>query len=90
MPMPPGPVRVTNRTSGDSSNADSSAMSSSRPINEVDGVGSERRGDRVSVTTGAAEGAAVEGAAVANRSLRSSARSSRTSRPSSRVVLNDR
>ena len=35
-------------------------MSCSRPINEVDGAGSERRGDRVSVTTGAAEGAAAE------------------------------
>ena len=87
--MPPGPVSVTNRTSGDSSSADNSAMSSSRPINEVDGVGSERRVDRVSVTTGAAEGAAAEPAA-AKRSLRSSARSSRTSRPSSRAVLNDR
>ena len=80
---PTRPVSVTNRTSADVSSDDSSAMSSSRPTNEVDGVGNERRGGRSSVVAGAAERAA--GAAVTNRSLSSSARSSPTSRPSSRA-----
>ena len=83
--MPPGPVSVTNRTSGDSSSDDSSTMSSSRPSNEVDGVGNERRGSGISVATGAAAGEA-DATGVANRSLSNSAKSSRTSRLSSRVL----
>ena len=85
LPIPPGPVSVTSRTSGDSSSDDSSATSASRPISEVDGVGSDWRGGGVAVAAGDDRGsAATAEVGVANRSLRSSARSSRTRRPSSR------
>ena len=87
LPIPPGPVSVTNRTSGDPSKDVSSAMSPSRPSNEVDGVG-HRCAARESVAGGAA-GAAAE-AGDANRSLSSSAKSSPTSRPSSRGLRKDR
>ena len=60
-------------------------MSCSRPINDVDATGSERGPRRSPFDAGGAEPSARLFAA-ANRSLRSRARSSRTSRPSSRGV----
>ena len=42
LPMPPGPVRVTSRTPGVSSSSETSSMSRSRPINDVEVTGSER------------------------------------------------
>ena len=64
-------------------------MSCSRPINDVDVTGSERGPRRSLLDAGDAERSARLSAA-ANRSLRSRARSSRTSRPSSRGVPNVR
>ena len=49
LPTPPGPVRVTNRTSGDSSSLVTSAMSCWRPINDVDETGRERRSRRTAL-----------------------------------------
>ena len=60
-----------------------SAMSCSRPTNDVEVTGSEREARSV-LDDRDAEGRLVR-LALANRSLSSRARSSRTSRPSSRV-----
>src|SRR3954447_9994004 len=46
LPTPPGPVRVTRRTTGSRNRATISARSPSRPISGVSGVGSERVGAR--------------------------------------------
>ena len=89
LPMPPGPVRVTNRTSG--------VCEQFRDLGDVVLASDQRRrrhrqGARappVGVATRATPNGR-RGAGVVNRSLRSRARSSRTSRPSSRGLRNDR
>ena len=64
-------------------------MSCWRPINDVDVTGRERRPRRATFGAGNADRSASR-AVVVNRSLRSRARSSRTNRPSSRGLRNDR
>ena len=77
---PPSPVSATSLTSGRSSSPATSSMACSRPTSEVVPTGSRREPG--------VDGAADAGERVANRSLSSAARSSRTSRPSSAGVLN--
>jgi hypothetical protein len=76
LPTPPGPVSVTSRTSGLVTSAATSPMASSRPTSDVEPTGSER-GPRT--LPGAARAAEL----TVNRSLSNTARSLRTSRPSS-------
>jgi hypothetical protein len=78
LPIPPSPVRVTNRTPGLPAKSATSAMAASRPTSEVASSGSGRGPCRLGDAA-----AAAGGRAAANRSLSSIARSSRTSRPSS-------
>ena len=80
LPTPPGPVSVTSRTPGRSTSPATSSMARSRPSSDVVLTGSGR-GPRPP-----ARGAAAGPPAAENRSLSSTARSSRTSRPSSAGV----
>jgi hypothetical protein len=85
LPIPPGPVRVTSRTSGQATRPATSSMAPSRPTSEVVARGSRRRPRPPGVPDGAGgdPGSAASVPAAAKRSLSSAARSSPTSRPSS-------
>ena len=85
LPTPPGPVSVTSRTSGRPSSPATSSMARSRPSSDVVLTGSRARA-RGPPGGGGACGRPL---AAANRSLSSTARSSRTSRPSSAGVRKD-
>ena len=74
LPMPPGPATVTNRTPGVSSRRETSSTSRSRPISDVGMLGNER-GIRRSLPAVEVANESVPLSLVANRSLRSSARS---------------
>jgi hypothetical protein len=83
LPMPPGPVSVTSRAPERSTSPATSSMARSRPSSDVVLTGSGR-GPRA--PAGGDTAAAAWPPAAANRSLSSTARSSRTSRPSSAGV----
>jgi len=87
LPTPPGPVSVTSRAPGRSTSPATSSIARSRPSSDVMLTGSGR-GPRAPSGDGAA--AAAWPPPAANRSLSSTARSSRTSRPSSAGVRKER
>ena len=81
LPTPPGPVSVTSRAPERATSPATSSMARSRPSSDVVLTGSGR-GPRPA----AGDGAVAWPPPAANRSLSSTARSSRTSRPSSAGV----
>jgi hypothetical protein len=84
LPTPPGPVSVTSRAWPRSISATTSSMACSLPISDVVPTGSAEAARELA--RGAVTGDGV--AAAANRSLNSTARSSRTNLPSSAGVPN--